>query len=75
MHEDKCDNEHVLMLIKSIVYLLNKHGLMKRYMLKLIKPYYLKIKSEVTYSWYRYMVCQPLYLSIFLGFHPGISNV
>jgi len=25
--KDKCDNEHALMLIKSIAYILKKHGL------------------------------------------------
>ncbi|MEM1544916.1 MAG: hypothetical protein QXP91_00490 [Candidatus Methanomethylicia archaeon] len=25
--KDRCDGEHVLMLIKSIIYILNKHGL------------------------------------------------
>ena len=25
--KDKCDNEHALILMKSIAYILNKHGL------------------------------------------------
>ncbi|MEM2194057.1 MAG: hypothetical protein QW803_06265 [Candidatus Methanomethylicia archaeon] len=25
--KDRCDGEHALMLIKSIIYILNKHGL------------------------------------------------
>ncbi|MEM1545528.1 MAG: hypothetical protein QXY40_06920 [Candidatus Methanomethylicia archaeon] len=25
--KDKCDNEHALMLMKSIAYILSKHGL------------------------------------------------
>ncbi|MEM2305368.1 MAG: hypothetical protein QXK51_08460 [Candidatus Methanomethylicia archaeon] len=28
--KDKCDSEHALMLMKSIAYILNKHGLTRK---------------------------------------------
>ena len=45
MYEDKCDDEYVLMLMKSTVYMLNKIWINKKIKLRIHRKYKTKIEA------------------------------